>query len=272
MILSACVKRSLQPWVLGLSLLAVAPYADAEDLQLTVGLKTWVYSWTTWGLAQSQYNSASYETVTALNSDTQASVIPQLLLRYGPWLVSTSYMTRTRFDLSASFPAYYLGVGLAGGDKLHEDRQEFDANVGYYVIPGLAVTVGYKKLDENAGGTLTWSGPTVGLAGTVPMGPHGLSAYGTFGYGLFHLRTPQLPDADGRTAFSATYVLAELGLAYTFQGHYTVTLGYRSQTAKASGYALSVLPIATSTQAGPYTTTQLKDLTEGPTLGLAASF
>jgi hypothetical protein len=96
---------------------------------------------------------------------------------------------------------------------------------------------------------------------------------------VFHLRTPEASaDADGRTTFDASYVLAEVGLAYSFKGHVTLTLGYRSQTVKTNGYALSAVPFNSSTSSTsspplpPYASAQLRDITQGPTLGLAASF
>lgn len=261
------VLRPLRSWLSALPLLVLAPCAHADDLHVTAALKTWITSWTSWGVAQTQYNGSSYETITPLNSDTAASWIPQLSLRYNRWLVSTSYMTSTHFVLSSAQPAGPL-------KSLGETRREVDGNVGYYVVPGLAVTVGYKQLDQTVGeGTLSWSGPTVGITGTLPIGNYGLAAYGTFGYGQLRLSAPQgLADANGRTGFNAAYVLGELGLAYSFQGHYTVTLGYRSQTVRTDGYSLSSVSIENGTPPQPYATTELKDLTQGPALGFAASF
>lgn len=255
-------------WLPGLLLLAMAASSHAQDLQGTVGLKTWFTSWTSWGLAQNPYNGQSYQTVSPLNSDTEASFIPQVSLRYGRWLLSTSYMTSTHFTLSSAQPAGPL-------QSLGENRREVDANVGYFVMPGLAVTAGYKQLDQSiGGGTLTWGGPTLGLAGTVPIGSYGLAAYGSFGFGWLHLTVPpNLTDAAGDSGFNASYLLAELGLAYSFGGRFTVTLGYRSQTVRTDGYQLGAVSLATSNAPNvPYATTELKDITQGLTLGLTASF
>lgn len=259
-------SRALPPWLLALSLLPVPLSGHAEDLQLTAGLKMWATSWTTWGLAETQYNGADFQTVSPLNSDTAPSFIPQLSARYGPWLVSTSYMTSTHFNLTSAQPAGPLR-------SLGESRREVDANVGYYFVPGLAVTLGYKQLDQSVGGTLNWSGPVVGLTGTLPVGSYGLAAYGTFGYGVLRLTTPQsLADAFGHTGFNANYMLAELGLAYSFYGHYTVTVGYRSQTVRTTGYSLATVSLINGTAAQPYASTELKDITQGPAVGIFASF
>jgi len=257
---------ALRPSLWALCLLGKLGSGHAEeDIHLTAGLKTWLSNWTSWGVDQTVYNGASFGTISPLDGGASTSVIPQLSLRYGTWLLSTSYMTSTSYDLSSAQPVGPLR-------NVRASRREVDGNVGYYVIPELAVTVGYKKLDQDVGGTFSWSGPTVGLTGSAPMGLTGLGAYGTLGYGVFRLNAPaSSADANGRTQFNASYLNAELGLAYSFRERFTVTLGYRSQTVRTSGYALGSVSLTNPAPAQPYAATQLTDFTQGPTLGLAAT-
>lgn len=262
--------RTLPPCLLALLLLAELPCASAQDLHVTVGLKSWISTWTSWGVTQTTVDQVTYETITPLTSDTTVSFIPQVSLLYGRWLVAGSYTTPNNYKQGSVQPNVQPDAGL---QNVVGGRSEWDATVGYYVTAQLAVLAGYKQLDRDFGGDLRWSGPIVGLSSSSALGFLGLSAYGTVFYGPLQLNIPadQAADADGRRSFDASYVLVEAGIAYTFKARYTVNLGYRAQTVRTSGYALSQTP-AGGAGPSPYGSTDLEDTVQGPTLGVAASF
>jgi hypothetical protein len=256
--------------LMGTLLLTSAALADGESPILTVGAKAWVNTWTSWGLDQKSYNNASNQVVIPINSGTQASWIPTVSVGYGKWVVAASYMIDTRYLLVGAEPAGPLtGVSAT--------RTETDASLGYALLPGLALTAGYKELKQEYGDTYKWSGPVVGLNASVPMPTPGLNLYGTFGYGFFTVDLPaDAPDASKHTSLDATYIVSEFGISYaigrTASGRRPVTLtaGYRTQTVKTRNYGLAVTSDANVQS--QYTTTDLRDITQGFTLGIRASF
>jgi hypothetical protein len=222
-------------------------------------------------LAQTTYNGASYQTVASLESGTEVAVTPIISVRSGDWFGSASYMTKTKYSLTSAEPAGPLqhAIGV---------RSEFDVNVGYYVVSGLGVTAGYKELWQQFGTTYRWSGPTLGLTMSAPLGTSGLGVYGTIGYGFLTLDLPSgTTDANGHSSRPANYELGEVGLAYVFSHlsvsrfHVTLTLGYRSQTVTTNNYGLSSSPLNNPAALSAYTQTDLRDHTEGFTLTLLAT-
>jgi hypothetical protein len=244
----------------------------AEKLQVTVGVKAWSNSWTSWGVASTATpQQVNYDTITPLTSDTKVSVIPTLALHYGSWVLSTTYTTNTNYQLGSAQPSVEPDRAL---QRVLGARSDVDGTVGYSVLPRLTVLVGYKQLERDFGARLRWSGPTVGVSTSTSLDFPGLSAYGLAFYGPFQLHLPaDQPDANGATTFHADYTLVEAGIAYSFRTHFIVTLGYRAQTVRTNGYALGAHP--TGLGAPPpysYATTDLVDNTQGPALGVAASF
>ncbi len=240
---------------------------------MTLGAKAWVSTWSTWGLDQKPYNGSAYQIVVPLESNTEIALTPVLTAGYGKWRVAFSYMTKTKYDLTGAEPAGPLQhpIGV---------RSEIDSTLYYYVLPRLAATVGYKQLRQQFGTTLKWSGPTLGLVGTAPLGAPGLDAYGTLAYGFFRLDLPSgQTDAYGHTSRSAGYELGEVGLSYnvgaitsSWASHFSVTLGYRTQTVTTKSYGLSANPLSDPAAAAGYTQVDVRDHTQGLTLSLVGTF
>lgn len=244
-----------------LSFAAAAQAQDGEgaragsDWTFVAGLKVWSNRWSSWDVFQTlNENAEPSPTLATLSSNRATALIPQLGLRWKDWLFSLSQMQRTDYVLTTPFAEDAPG-----------SRDEQDASIGYYLLPGLAATLGYKKVAQHFGTGYTWKGPIAGLNATAPLSP-AMSVYATLGYGSMaaHLG---VPDDAGRSRLRAGYLLQEAGLAWTFAETrgpraLTLTLGWRSQTVTMCDYAV-----------GDATTrTDVRDITQGLTLGLVAAF
>jgi hypothetical protein len=252
--------------------LALVTQVKAADLSFLLGIRTWANSWSTWALDQKAYNGNSYQTVASLESNTVLAVTPIALVQWKKGFASTSYMDKVAYALSSAEPAGPLqrAIGV---------RSEFDVNAGYYVLPELAATVGYKQLRQEFGSTFKWSGPTVGLTAAAPMSFKGVALYGTVAYGLLTLDLPTgTADAYGHSTRPANYQIGEIGLAYEFHSlsisryHFAMTLGYRSQTVTTKSYGLTSSPIDDPQLVSAYSRTDVRDHTQGLTLTLIGSF
>jgi len=180
------------------------------DVHGTIGLRLWRTEWTSW-FGANQY----------ITSDTETAVIPVASLRYKDFLVSGSYLVETDFN----FP----------GEDYHPKRKEYDVNFGYFLLPSLAATVGYKHMQYADVYEWRTKGWTVGLSGSAPLAPY-VSLYGNLAYGR-----PKINDNAGVfTGQRAKYLLTEFGLAFPLgqmspsMNGFLLTAGYRYQRVGAN--------------------------------------
>jgi hypothetical protein len=154
---------------------------------------------------------------------------------------------------------------------LSASRKEIDGNLGYYVLPSVALTVGYKQIDQDFAEPnlpYRWRGPTVGVAASAALrGP--LAIYGTFVYGRLKLDSP-VADVAGNSHFNADYLLGEWGLAYGIRTplsrlSFTVTAGYRVQI-------VSTRKFDVSTGFDGYQPVDVHDITQGPAVSALVRF
>ena len=252
------------------------PAAEAPTpslLSFSAGVKLWPNNWDSWVTSRTGTGVAlgtlRYQTVQAVGSGTKVSAIPFASARYQDFFGSVSVMTRTRYTL--------LDTSTPGGFEVSASREEVDVNTGWFVIPGLALTAGYKRLTQVYGpDSYRWRGPIVGVSGSAPLSG-GWALYGSAGVGFLKADFPAVQaDASGKTRFDAAYRLGEFGLAYGIAPDTPLirsivgTLGYRVQNVATKGYGLAV----TDPQ-GAYTqnsVANLKDTTQGMVLGLNVAF
>jgi hypothetical protein len=231
-----------------------------EDVNVVLGTKLWVNRWSSWLVNSVSSGSASRQVIDPVNSGNSVSVIPQLSVRYRDYLGSLSVMTPTNYTLDQQW------VGSSRGR-----RSEVDMNLGYVITPGLSATVGAKRLTQNFGGKFTWTGPTVGLSGTAALNS-GLSAYMAIGLGWMKASLAKA-DGAGHTSLRSDYMLSEAGVAYSLGNmgwsplqSAALTFGYRSQVLTTKGYVLN------DTSTTTYNTQNVRDTTQGFTLGVVAAF
>jgi hypothetical protein len=250
---------------LGATLFCISYGAGADDAtqaSVTIGLKAWGTEWTSWEPYLNK--GADVRIIEPVSSGTEVALIPQASVRYGDWLGSASYFVNKTYSLSGAIDP------LSGNTlTLSPTRKEFDVNGGYYIFPSLAVTLGYKHIEQDFGtASYKWSGPTLGLSASAVLHPN-LALYGAFSLGLLRLNA-STPDDAGKNSFDAIYSLGELGLAYVFNTglpnfSLTLTGGYRVQIVDTRNFSLA-------TAYGGYSQVELHDVTQGPVISLIGRF
>ncbi len=206
---------------LGLNTSAFAAEA-ADELRVTVGIKTWVNTWETWDATSSAGRLESSTTGNKL------AAIPNISLGYGDFYASVGYSTRTNYR----FPNYTSDTSL--NNNLQAKREETDVNVGYWILQGQAggrigVSLGYKEVNQyfkNADfdtpfDKYKYKGWTVGIIGSAPIS-NGWNVYGSGAIGPTRLQS-KIPSSSG------SYVSTEIGIAYPLADKATISLGYKVQ-------------------------------------------
>lgn len=219
--------------------------AHAQDTGLSVsaGARAWYTGWTTFTYFPVANGTSQLGQSTA---DDKLVVMPTLSLRWGDWSLAFSGLPSTTYN----FP----NTGASG------KREEYDVTAGWRLLPGLNLTLGYKRVLQREGRVrYEPKGPVFGLSGTATLeGPWAL--YGTVSLGRLQTSGTQ---SDTNVAFDADYRIAEVGLGYTLLGgswgvrRWTFTGGYRLQVMGSRQ--------ASGAQSG-------RDETNGFTFGVVASF
>jgi hypothetical protein len=206
---------------------------------VSVGLRGWQTEWDTFSYHVDTGNGNSV--VVQAPAEDKFVLLPVLSVRWRDFTGSLSLYPSTDHDF------------VNGG---RGTRKEFDLNLGYFVTPGVALTLGYKKIEQADGPNVyALSGPVAGVSGTAPLG-RDFALYGSFGMGWMK------STGSSTVKFDADYRLSELGIAYTvptggFVRAVTLTAGYRTQVLTSKE--------ALGNQDG-------RDLTQGFTLGAIATF
>lgn len=192
-----------------------AAMAQDAGLSVSVGVRAWYTQWSTFSYLVDA-NGVDNLALTQVSAGDKLAVVPLLSVRYGNFVGSMSLLPTTRFSF------------VDGGSGT---RREYDLNVGYTVLPGLNLTLGYKKLSQR-GGEYRYEpgGLVLGLSGSAPLA-QGFALYGSLAFGK--LKTPQ-SGGDKVVKFEADYRLTEVGLAYALAGaqaspRWTFSAGYRMQ-------------------------------------------
>ncbi|MBI5719379.1 MAG: hypothetical protein HZC37_17055 [Burkholderiales bacterium] len=228
--------RKTVPAVLILAMAAGAAAAQDSNFGIAAGLKAWSTQWTTWGY---EPTVGGGRVITEALTNDKTVLVPIVSVRYRDFIGSVSAITSTTY----SYP---------DGDTV--SRKEHDVNLGYFIAPGVAATVGYKSLAQWAGpNNFKLAGPTIGLSATAPLSG-AFSLYGALGLGRM--------KPKGNVDLDADYQLSEVGGAYGLAlggiaKSLTFTVGYRTQVLKSK----EALPGQDA-----------RDLTQGFTFGLVAAF
>lgn len=204
----------------------------SDDIKVTLGLKLWLTEWDTPLVSNDPVTGNNVQTFFAHG---RIAPIPSLSVRYRDFLASTDYFVKTNYGFGSQSRAE-IGLPVLVTNAVSAKREEFGLNVGYFVVPQLAVTVGYKRVDQHY--TQTESGPglvtatgrsttkneavTVGILGSAPIGG-GFNMYGNGSIG------PARASAPGGFSGNGYYGSTELGVAYPIAANTVLSLGYKYQ-------------------------------------------
>jgi len=222
-----------------------------EDLKFTLGVKSWVAQWDTF--------TASQNNIQELKKAEESILIPTATIKYKKLFLSSSYYKQDGFAFEPTTFYWYTGTVIENTYAANAERSEFDVTLGYRIIPQVALSIGYKKIDI----TGNYEVNSYGVAAPGVRGPfisqttgtfvdnftgaylganfasafnRYLAGYGTFAYGI--LDEEYTDSADGFSNSDETsYISAEVGLAYMPAKWVNFTLAYRFQTieSKAKG-------------------------------------
>ncbi|MDY0745590.1 hypothetical protein SNE35_13805 [Paucibacter sp. R3-3] len=265
----------------------MAQDAPAEDAKPTVnffiGERLWVSTWQE-SMADAKIvipNPANPVPVVQSSLATPVSgttVMPLTVfgLRYGAFTLATTFAPSTG----------YSSQGLAVGDKIH--RKELDVNFAYALSPNFAASLVYKHgtIDQGATaeataltglkGSYKLDGLLIGLSASSQLqGP--LALYGNLAYG------PLRETADlgsSKSKYHGSYRVAELGLAYKLDGEQkmlglsglSMQFGYRIQVVDINSIELQTLSTTTPPTLISSQSVRAQSTTQGPVVGLIASF
>jgi hypothetical protein len=227
----------------------IAAAADTEettkvgsDIYFTLGYKTWFNTW------QTPFNTYPPEggaNIMSLTSETVAAPIFSASLKVSNFLIAGSFMKTPDYKFPDTEDVLVAGptptsVPPPGEvfytSKTSASRKENDINLGYYITPSMAITIGMKNIKQTyndlyADGSIfstfstKYSGPIVGITGGGRLGESDFAFYGNLSYGVLKGEFEGDPQK-----FDATYSSTELGIAYRPVSFLSFLVGYKYQT------------------------------------------
>ena len=209
------MKPFMRTAVFGVLLLALVPAALAQDgVRFTIGVKAWMHTWSTWAFPSSTLDQTMGQTET----DTETVLVPSVNLRMGNFFLSGDFFPEKEYD----FQTVYRGV----------QRSEWSIVGGYYVVPQLAIALGFKQINQKFGSSFdaTLSVPMFGLQAGTPIGDSGnWFIYGNGFFGPVSFKEKNSTALDDQEGW---YYSTELGTGYRFFERLAATVGYKYQTVR----------------------------------------
>ncbi|MEK6743371.1 MAG: hypothetical protein AABZ15_07175 [Nitrospirota bacterium] len=213
-----------------------------SDVYFTLGYKTWINTWQT---ALNSYPPKGGANIMTMTSQSVAAPIFSASLKVSNFLIAGSFMKTPDYTfpdnedvlVTGPTPTTVPPPGLVFYTfKTSASRKENDINLGYYISPSMAVTIGIKNVkqtynDLNADGSIfstSWtkySGPIVGITGGGRLGESDFAFYGNLSYGILKGEFEGDPET-----FNANYSSTELGIAYRPISFLSFLAGYKYQT------------------------------------------
>ena len=215
-----------------------------KDIYFTLGYKMWYHSWQT--VSGSQTASATNPLDGGKNHMTYTSdFIPASIfstsLKASNFLIAGSIMTTPDYTFPVRTDMLASGATPTPAPlgqytyRLSGSRKEYDVNLGYYLSPSIALTVGMKNIKQTYNslradgsifytGETDYNGPIVGITGGGSLG-HNFAFYGNLSYGFLNGTYKST-----NTKFDATFNSTELGIAYRPISYLSFLVGYKYQT------------------------------------------
>jgi hypothetical protein len=230
--------------VMGLAATAFAANTEettkvGKDTYFTLGYKAWFHTW------QTPFNTWAPEGGANIMSYTSERVTADIFsasLKMSNFLIAGSFMTTPVYkfpnneDVLTTGPTPTIAPTPFLESAISAERKEYDINLGYYLSPAIALTVGFKDIKQtyndldtttgaiNFSSWTKYSGPIVGITGGGALGA-GFAFYGNLSYGFLKGEFEGDPEK-----FDATYSSTELGIAYRPVSFLSFLVGYKYQT------------------------------------------
>jgi hypothetical protein len=236
-------RTTITAVALALGLGGTSAFAQQKDLTVTLGLKVWGNTWESGqvntGFVGGGSNSNNF------TSGQEWSTIPSLTLKYKDWFISGSQFMKTSYNFPAQTSLGFApaaAVATPNTQTLRADRKETDVNLGWYFVPQVAVTIGWKEIKQTytstftpaafapfntSAQTTTNEGITVGIQGSARIGNSGFFMYGNGASSLGNNFKAKF--GGGNPNWDGWFASSELGFGYAFGGGVTATLGYKYQ-------------------------------------------
>ena len=245
-----------------------------KDWGFGLGVKAWANDWSLPLEVKSSPTTTTTTSIVQFDSDMEIAFIPTGLIRYKNFFIGGGYMPGTDYDFNQQT------VNGTTISQVNGEREEWDLNIGYFLTPNLAVTLGYKNIERelnlHEGATtdvsypLSADAPIIGIAASLPINEK-FSFYGNFAYGLLNGDAQYITLGDTTNMdLDGNYYLAELGFNYVIPikkvvSGITISLGYRFQRLDME---------MTDTVGGAWNGSagDQNDTTSGITFGVSASF
>ncbi|MBS0509653.1 MAG: hypothetical protein JSR42_00515 [Proteobacteria bacterium] len=251
--------------------------ATVGDVQFFAGIRLWANEWDFSSLSarravdpSNPSNVVLRDEVVSDVSDVKFVPMPTFGARYGNFLGSITYFVPTSYSVK----------GVLSRDV---KRSELDVTAGYFVLPSLLLSIGYKhakvdRLIEGLDSGQDISAILLGLSASAPLSDR-LSLYGNFAYGLGRQKSDS-PDPRGKDRYSSTYAIGEVGLSYRilegragmFVKSLTGSIGYRAQSYTTKDVGLGTYAMANPNVPIATTTRDVQTSTNGVVVALVASF
>ena len=233
------------------SLLAVD--STERDWKIIYGLKVWANEWS----LPVELRAYDKTYILEYESGTAITPIPALLATYHNFFIGGSYLLDTDYD----FPCQQLVWWSYDNENDENDyyrhdndvsgsRTEWDLNIGYFLTPNIAVSLGYKSLERELMLTRTdfWNNyvikinyplsvhaPIIGISASAPINDK-FNLYGNLAYGwLSGDASYEGTDFKNNLDVNGNYLFSELGFGYVipleqkFASAVTINVGYRFQ-------------------------------------------
>jgi hypothetical protein len=225
--------KNLVVVALGLLILfATSPNSDAEEFNLSLGVKGW-------------YNKLSLKInnpdITIDDNDTQWVAGPTLQMSYGKIFGGIAWLV-TPTDYGITVDVHHVSSGVTGTYQVELDRNDVDAIIGYFLHPRFGIYAGYKYLNSDGGKVA--NGQI-----SLDLKIHGAGFGALFNYAFESIPMVVMANATYLPSLSYRFYQGDVGdqsedmdgytaevtVAYMIGQKFSVSGGYKVQNLEAEG-------------------------------------
>jgi hypothetical protein len=232
--------------------------STGRDWKIMYGLKVWANEWS----LPVELGAGDKTYILEYESDSAITPIPAFLATYRNFFIGGSYLLETDYDFPKQQGKYWYinDRGETVDDYYNLDisgsRTEWDLNIGYFLTPNIAVSLGYKNLERDLTLTTTFEdipaimksiyplsvqAPIIGISTSAPVSDK-FNLYGNLAYGWLsgdasykYIDVEENETETNDLDVDGNYLFGELGFGYfipleqKFASAVTINVGYRFQ-------------------------------------------